>query len=145
MAYTTDSDLVKIRPNILDLKVDSWYDMHVTAATIVDEILEMRWYRQEAVNREVNYNTSPFDGDKLNTTQIKRLVCYKVLELCYEYLMKGTAEPDGYERLMHMYQDRFDGELQRLLVLGIHYDWDADDELEQTEKFSRGVRRLARI
>jgi len=144
MAYTTDADLMAIRPQILQLGVESWDQYHTDAATTVDEVLEVRWYRGEADQRGFNYTTTPFDGDLLDTTQIKKLVAYKVLELCYEYLMKEMSEADGFERFMKLYNKRYENELQRLLALGLHYDWDEDDTVDQDEKFAQQYRRLAR-
>ena len=43
--YSTDDDLVKIRPNILDLGVPEWIDQHKEAFSIINRALVARWYK----------------------------------------------------------------------------------------------------
>jgi len=142
--YSTDLNLVEIRPNIMRLGTDSWSAMHTEAKSIIDRILEVRWYQDEAAEYGVNPAEVPYDADLLSTTQVKRLSCYKALELIYEYLMKDTPEPDGFHRQMLHFRERFETELQTLLSYGIDYDWDDDGTIDESERMKTQRRTLKR-
>jgi len=142
--YSTDLDLVDIRPNIMNLGVDSWTTKHTEAKRQIDRILEVRWYQAEAAEYGVNPESVPYDSDLLNSTQVKLLSCYKTLELIYEFLMKDTPDPDGFSRQMLHFRERFAQELQTLLSFGVEYDWDDDDEIAEAERLKTQRRTLKR-
>jgi hypothetical protein len=142
--YSTDADLIVIRPKIADLGITDLSPYHTEAKNRIDRVLEQRWYRPEATNRGILYTETAFDADLLNADQLKYLACYKALELIYEALMKDSAEADGFERQMLRYQAKFDDELQSLLTLGVDYDWDADDTFDEDERIRPVFRRLRR-
>jgi hypothetical protein len=142
--YSTDDDLLTIRPKILSYGVSDWTDHHDRAKIIIDRILEQRWYRPEATHRGLTYEDTPFDSDLLDADQLKYLSCYKTLELIYAALMKPGPQPDGFERQMLVFKDEFDKELQSLLTLGITYDWDEDEEYAEDERITTVRRRLKR-
>lgn len=143
--YSTDADLLVIRPNIASLGISDLSAYHTEAKNRIDRILEQRWYRPEATNRGILYEETPFDSDNLRTAQLKYLSCYKALELIYEALAKECPEgPDGFERMEAKYHAKFDDELQSLLTLGIDYDWDDDDTFDEDERIRPVFRRLRR-
>lgn len=142
--YSADSDLIQIVPKILDYNVDDWTFLHDRAKVIIDRVLEQRWYRPEATHRGVLYEDTPFDGDLLDADQLVWLSCYKVLELAHQYLMKPGPEEDFYERQSRYFAQKFDDELTTLLNLGITYDWDEDDEIDEDERLVQQRRRLYR-
>lgn len=142
--YSTDADLIVIRPKIAQMGISDLSPYHTEAKNRIDRILEQRWYRPEATNRGILYEETPFDSDLLRTAQVKYLSCYKALELIYEALMKDSPEPDGFEKKMLYYKGKFDDELQSLLSTGIDYDWDDDDVFAEDERISTVYRRLRR-
>lgn len=142
--YSTDDDLVKIRPNILDLGQASWEDQHLQAFDLINRTLISRWYKLQAAEMGVDWYLTEFDPDLVDATQLVRLSCYKTLELAYEYLMKDTPDSDGFERHRALYAKKYSQELAELLALGINYDWDADDEIDTDEKYVTSPRRLYR-
>jgi len=144
-AYSDDDALKMIRPNICSLGQSSWDDHHDEAANIIDAILIGRWYKEVAEENGVDWRTTPFDRDKIDSNQIKRLACYKTLDLAYLYLMKDSPEPDGFEREHKLFGKLFITELETLLTLGINYDWDGDDVIADEEKYQPQIRRLVRM
>ncbi len=141
--YSTDLDLVDIRPNILQLGISDWTTKHTEAKRQIDRLVESRWYQSEAAEYGVNPESVPYDSDLLSATQVKRLSCFKTLELIYESLMKDTPEEDGFSRQMKHFHERFNDELQTLLSLGIEYDWDDDGTIEESERL-KSQRRVQR-
>jgi hypothetical protein len=142
--YSTDDDLVKIRPNILSLGVSDWEEQHQEAFSIINRVLISRWYREVAEDNEIDWRETSFDAEKVDVDQLLRLSCYKTLELIYMYLMKDSPEADGFERQMNLFATKYNNELSELLSLGINYDWDDDDTIASDESYQPRQRRLVR-
>jgi hypothetical protein len=142
--YSTDDDLVKIRPNILDLGQPSWEDQHLEAFEIINRALIARWYKPLAVEHGIDWWLTEFDPDLVDSTQLVRLSCYKVLELAYTYLTKDSPEEDGFERHQKLFEKKYSQELKEVLAIGLNYDWDASDEIDVEEKYETSSRRIYR-
>ena len=144
MSYSTDSDLVKIRPNILSLGVDAWADQHTEATAIINRTLIV-WYKEESLKR--GWSDVDFDATKLlsASTQLKRLACYKVFELAYMYLMQDSIEDSGFYHEMKLFQTLYETEFRTVLETGLDYDWDADGQIDDYEQEPILPRRLVRI
>lgn len=147
MAYCTDEDLVKIRPRILDLGVTNWDDQIEEADSIINRVLEVRWYRQACREYNLDYREYPYDADlMLNAEdQLTRLGCYKTLQLIYLYLAKDSPEADAFERNAASFQKLYTTELADVLAQGIDYDWDSSGGISTTEKRMPSMRRLKRV
>ena len=144
VAYSTDDDLVKIRPNVLDLGVSEWEDHHKEAFAIINRALIARWYKSVAGENEVDWRSTEFDPDYVDATQILRLACYKTLELAYIYLTQDSPNPGGFEREAESFAKRYNSELNEVLAIGLNYDWDLDDTVDTEEKYQIPIRRLKR-
>jgi hypothetical protein len=142
--YASDLDLVKIRPNILNLGVKNWDDQHAEATRQINRVLEKRWYYERAADHGIDPTTTPFDQTKVDGEQVKNLACYKALELVYLYLMKDAPSPDGFEREYKIFRDLYKEELSDLVTIGINYDWDEDDLFTGAERLQPRIRRLQR-
>lgn len=140
--YSTDANLIGIRPKCLSFGITDATTYHARAKVIIDRIIEQKWYRPEATDRGYIFEDTPFAADQLEPTQMVYLSSYKTLELLYMALMKTAPEADGFERLAGIYREEFDKELQSLLSLGITYDWDDDDSYSEAERISTQRRRL---
>lgn len=148
MAYSTDSDLVAIRPNILELGQAAWDtdpDMHAKAAEKINRTLVRRWYKSAASEHSLDWRDTEFDASLVEDGVLLDLSSYKTLELIYLYLMKDSPEPDGFEREMHLFRKLYNQELEEILASGIGYDWDGSGEVLDTEKYMRVPRRLKRV
>ena len=142
--YSTDDDLVKIRPNILDLGVSSWEEQHLEAFAIINRALISRWYKVIAAEHGVNWWETEFEPDQIDVSQLLRLSCYKTLELAYTFLMKDGPDPDGFERNAKTFGKKYNEELKEVLSIGVTYDWDVDSEYDTEEKYETAPRRIYR-
>lgn len=143
--YCEDADLINIRPNILELGVASWDTQSIDAFDIINRTLIAKWYKNVALEHDiVDWRTTPFDPDRVDEEQVKRMACYKTLELAYMHLMKDSSTADGFERETDFFRDRYNEELTIILGLGVNYDWDADDTISDDEKYEPQIRRLVR-
>jgi len=142
--YCSESDLIKIRPKILELGITDWSDQIAEAGVIIDRAIEVKWYRRVAEDNDVNWRTTEFDRDLLKSyaTQVKRAACYKSLELIFMYLMKHRAD-DAFEKERGMFSKLYKEEMQEVLIAGLDYDWD-DDDLDSDEISVPRIRRLQR-
>lgn len=142
--YCSESDLITIRPKILNLGVTDWTDQIVEAGSIIDRAIDVRWYRRVAEDNDVDWRVYKFDRDLLKNvdTQLKRLACYKTFELCFMYLMKHRAD-DAFEKERKLFSELYKEELQEVLLSGLDYDWD-DDDLDTEETLVPRIRRLMR-
>mgnify|MGYP003563307064 CR=1 FL=1 len=147
--YCTDADLVKYRPNIMELGVESWETQREEAYAMINRVVIARWYRKVAEDRDphrlvYDYRVTEFDPDKVEDGYLTRLEVFKTLELAYMYLKKEGAEADGFERLEEQFRRRYTEELEMILSVGINYDWDGDDIIDDQEKYIYRTRRLVR-
>ena len=143
--YCTNADLVKIRPDILDLGVTDWADQILEAGKVIDRAIEARWYRTVAKEYNIDPRETPFDRALLLTAegQTTRLGSYKTLELVYLFLMKNRAD-DAFEKERLLFQKMYRDELEEVLISGLDYDWDEDDDIASSEKNQPQMRRLER-
>jgi len=142
--YSDDDDLLKLRPNILQLGVTDWEDQHIEAFGIINRKLIADWYRQVAAEHDVEWRQVEFDPELIDADQINRLSCYKTLQLIYLHLMKDGPDEDGFERLSDRFLKLYNTELNELLAIGINYDWDSNDTISYEEKYQPSQRRLLR-
>jgi hypothetical protein len=146
MAYCTNDDLAKIRPRILEMGVTDWADQIAEAERQIDRVVEARWYRKAATERGLDWRATPFDKTKLadGGAALKRLACYKTLELAYEYLMTESPEASGFERQRDYFHEAYERELKEVLGAGLDYDWGGDDQIQGEEKSQVVIRTLTR-
>lgn len=142
--YCTDPDLQKVRPNIVDLGVNSWATQREEAFDIINRVIKVRWWMSASRIMGIDPATTDFNPAQVKAGSLTRLEVYKTLELAYLHLMKGGKEEDGFERQMEIFRTRYNDELLLVLDMGVEYDFDADGTIADTEKFVRAPRRLMR-
>lgn len=143
--YSTDSDLVKYRPNILSLGVNSWENQREEAFSMINRLIRARWYRIVAVEMGYDPNITLFNHEYIRDGTLTRLEVFKTLELAYMYLKKDSPEGDGFERNEKEFRKRFNEELEIVLSVGIDYDWSASGSFDDDELYLKAPRRLIRV
>jgi hypothetical protein len=142
--YCKDADLKKYRPNIMDLGVESWADQREEAYETINRVINKRWYMRVAPEMGYDPTLHQFAPDSVANDNLKRLECFKTLELAYMFLKKDGPEADGFERNESSFRRRYNEELEMLLAVGIDYDWSGDDTVGDDEVYLRAPRRLIR-
>lgn len=126
--FVVEDDLVTIRPDVLNYGVTDWTDQIFRAEQYVLRILEARWYRENASDFGLDPNVTSFDPELLkDPDQVKLLICYKVLENVYLYLMKDSPNADPFERQSQTFRGLFKDELTSVLTAGLDYEWGTGD------------------
>jgi len=132
MAYSSDADLIKIRPNILDFGYDNYDDQHTEAKRQIDRDIEAGWYYSEAAIRGYSPTITRFDPTLISdASQLLILSCYKTLSLIYEFLAKDLPE-DGLSTMRDYYEKKYKEELAAVIGYGITYDWE-DDGIDDSD------------
>jgi len=139
--YSVDTDLIKFRPNILNNGAYDTSWAHDEAYSLINTSLEAEWYIKEASNHNVDPSVTAMDVTRLRATQFKHLSVYKALELIYVSLTKDTPLDDGFYSWAAHFRKEYEAELNRLLKIGIEYDWD-NDGITQADKFIPQRRNL---
>ena len=144
---TLDAD-TPVRKNhkagVKAIQVDSLgFDVdHAEGKDDIDRIIDLAWYRPQfrartGSNIELLDDSQLFDPDlMLNAeTQLKKLTCYRVLGfyVCPK-LSKFVKDGDEWLRRAREYRKRYEEELERVLAIGIDYDWDESGVIEDDEK-----------
>lgn len=143
LLYHSDDDLIEVRPNVFGYGVTDFENQMEESESIINRVLDAKWYRLNAKNAGVDPQADPFDSSKvLTTTQIRRLAVYKSLQLIYLYLMKESRDPDVFERQSNTFKKMYTDELAEVLTAGIDYDWDESGQIDESERSVPRVRRL---
>jgi len=142
--YSDDDDLIKYRPDIFQLGVDSFDTQRAEAYDQINRIIRIRWYNKAAPEMGYDPIVTAFDPDLIQASQIKLAEVYKTLSLAYGTMKKAGAESDGFERFEKDYAKLFNEEMELILAGGINYDWSGSGEYEDEELYVKTSRRLIR-
>jgi len=127
MAFSTDSDLTDIVPDILDMGIPSFFAEHAYAeADILREIRAKWWVR---TNRSGEMNS-----DLLTDSQWKRASAYLVLSKYILPQLTNWVEGDRFMQMMSFYKEMYLQEMQSVFEDGVEYDADDDGTVSDSEK-----------
>ena len=146
---STDDDLIKYQPDILNYGIDEFTDEHTKAREDVLRKLRSEWW-----NKAKTYNAFPgnskyaeMDETKLTEAQFTRVAVFRVLaEYALPQLTKWNADgdEDKFQVMMKHYRKKYDEEFNSVLRDGVEYDFNNDDTVTESEKQPFHTRRLVR-
>lgn len=145
--YSTDADLQEYEPDILNLGIPEFQDLHEKSYDDINRLIEIDWwprasYRQYDITRGTYAN---IDVTLLVDNQWKRAAVYHVLAYyIYPRLSTFTPEGDVYMEKMQYYKDKFKEEFNLCLKQGVQYDYNNDSTIEESEKLPVHFNRLVR-
>ena len=149
MAMSTDNDLLKYQPEILNYGIDEFTAEHEKAREDILRKLRSEWW-----NKAKNYNSFPgnnryaeMDATKLTESQFTRVAVYRVLsDYILPQLTKWNTEgdEDKFQVMMTHYQRRFKTEFAEILMDGVEYDFDNDGTVQDDEREAIHSVRLVR-
>jgi len=142
--YCTDDDMVRYRPNILMLGVDSWEEQREQAYADINRVLQARWYRHAAPEMGYDPGITIFDPTLIREDSLTTLATFKSLEYAYMLLKKDGPDPDGFERFEKSFRNRYNEELEMVLAVGLDYDWSDSGTFDDDEVYIRITRRNVR-
>lgn len=114
---------------------------HCEAKDDIDKMIEVKWFKPRVRERfgkdiELLDGNLDFDADlMLNAdTQLRKASAFRVLGhyICPK-LSKATRNADAWEKRAEEFSKKFDEEIERVLSVGIDYDWDRSGQVDDDE------------
>ena len=133
MAYSSDADLLKLIPDILDLGIDSFLLEHSKAEADIQRELRIKWWPRKNISGEM-------DNTKLTATQFTTVSAYLVLWRYALPQLTNWTEGDRFGNMIEFYKARYGEELESVLADGVDYDADGDGNVKEDEKQPVGLR-----
>jgi len=133
MAYSSDADLLKLIPDILDFGIETFVAEHPKAKLDIERELRIKWWPRKGIAGEM-------DNSKLTSSQFTMTSAYLVL---YRYVLPqltNWVDGDRFGNMIDFYKARYGEELEAVLADGVEYDADGDGNIKLDEKQPVGQR-----
>lgn len=127
MAFSTDSDLTGIQPDILSLGISSFSGEHAKAEADIKRELRNKWWSRTGRAGEM-------DSTLLTDSQWTRANAYLVM---WKYALPQLSNWVGDDRFLSMisfYRDLYNQEMEAVLADGVEYDFNEDGTIQDSEK-----------
>ena len=114
---------------------------HDEAKDDIAKIIEVKWFKprvRERFGKDIELLDGNLDFDPAlmlnSSTQLRKASAYRVLGhyVCPK-LSKATRNGDAWERRAEEFNKKFDEEIERVLSVGIDYDWDRSGQVDDDE------------
>lgn len=137
MAFSNDSDLTDIQPDILDLGIASFYAEHANAEADIKREIRSRWWSKTGYAGEM-------DDTLLTDTQWTKASAYLVLWKYALPQLTNWVDGDRFQQMISFYRDMYNQEVEAVFDDGVEYDYNEDGTIQDTEKDIRITGRLTR-
>jgi len=137
MAFSTDSDLTALVPDILDLGIDSFAGEHAKAEADLTREIRNKWWPRTGFSGEM-------DASLLTDAQFTRCNAYLVLWKYALPKLTNWTDGDRFQEMITFYKARYSEELNAIIDDGIEYDKNDDGTITDKEKESKYSGRLFR-
>lgn len=137
MAFSTDSNLIELVPDILDFGITEFTDEHARAQADVEREIRNRWWHRKGIKGEMN-------ASYLTESQWTRATSYLVLWKYALPQLTNWVDDDRFLQMIDFYKARYGEELDAVFQDGVEYDADDDGTVTDKEKESIPLNRLDR-
>ena len=137
MAFSTDSDLIALVPDILELGVTSFSTEHSKAEADILREIRINWWGRKDISGD-------FNKEYLTKSQFTRSSAYLVLWKYALPKLTNWVDGDRYQSMITFYKSRYGEELDSILRDGVEYDANNDSVVTEEEKKSVHSGRLSR-
>jgi len=137
MVMSTDTDLLALMPDVLELGIDSFTLDHSRAQADIERQLRVDWWNSTGRSGEMNTSL-------LTESQFTRACIYRALGW---YILPKLAKwqpDDRFTAMMDHYRSEYADEMAFILQDGVEYDADDDGVIEIVEKLQTHFARLQR-
>jgi hypothetical protein len=139
MAYSSDADLLKLIPDILDLGIESFSIEHPKAQAEIERDLRIKWWPRKSMNID-----GEMDESKLTASQFTQAAAYLVLWMYALPKLTNWVDGDRFGNMINFYKARYGEEMEAVYGDGIEYDNDGDGNVTEEEREFVAVNRLDR-
>jgi hypothetical protein len=137
MAFSQDSDLVALVPDILDFGITSFATEHAKAQTDLTRTIRNEWWYKKQIAGEMN-------PAYLTDSQWTRCNSYLVLWKYALPQLTNWVQDDRFLNMITFYQQRYNEELVAVFADGVEYDDDNSGTIEDDERGIVSYGRLTR-
>ena len=137
MAFSTDSDLTAIIPDILSLGISSFSGEHAKAEADIKREIRSKWWSRTGYSGEM-------DDTLLTDTQWTRANAYLVLWKYALPQLTNWVDGDRYREMLNFYRDMYAQEMDAVFADGVEYDYNDDGSISNGEKDLFVTGRLVR-
>lgn len=137
MAFSNDSHLIDIQPDILDLGIDTFYEEHARAEAEIKREIRGTWWPRTGYTGEM-------DDSLLTDSQWTRASAYLVLWKYALPQLTNWVDGDRFREMIGFYRDMYTQELNAIFADGVEYDYDEDGSVSTEEKSTKVQTRLTR-
>jgi len=137
MAFSTDSHLTELVPDILDFGITAFTDEHTRAQADIEREIRNRWWHRKGIKGEM-------DASYLTESQWTRSAAYLVLWKYALPQLTNWVDDDRFLQMIDFYKARYGEELEAVFADGVEYDADDDGSVTDKEKEVINLKRLDR-
>jgi hypothetical protein len=137
MAYSTDTDLQDLIPDILDFGIDAFTNEHDSATADINRELRTKWFYKLGISGEM-------DTSLLTATQFKLASSYLVLWKYALPQLTNWVDNDRFLNMIDFYKQRYFEEMASIFADGVEYDRNDDGTVSIEEKKPVAHGRLIR-
>lgn len=137
MAFSSDSDLTAIVPDILSLGISDFSDEHARAEADIKREIRRKWWPRTNYKGEMN-------DTLLTDSQWTRANVYLVLWKYALPQLTNWVEGDRFREMIDFYRDLHSQEMESVFNDGVEYDADEDGTVQNDEKDLFVAGRLTR-
>jgi len=137
MAFSVDTDLTDLIPDILDFGIDTFADEHARAQGDIEREIRNRWWHRKGIQGEM-------DASYLTDSQWTRAAAYLVLWKYALPQLTNWVDDDRFLRMIDFYKVRYGEEMDSVFADGVEYDADDDGTVTNKEKEVIALNRLDR-
>ena len=127
MAFSTDSDLQAIIPDILGFGIASFSNEHALARADIEREIRVKWFPKTGINGEM-------DGALLTDSQWTKTASYLVLWKYALPKLTNWVDGDRFQNMIEFYKSRYSEELDSVIRDGVEYDANNDAVITEAEK-----------
>jgi hypothetical protein len=137
MAFSDDSNLVELVPDILDFGILSFSDEHPRAQADIEREIRNQWWHRKGIAGEMN-------NSYLTDSQWTRSASYLVLWKYALPQLTNWVDDDRFLAMIDFYKARYGEEMDAVFQDGVEYDADDDGQVTDKEKEIVPINRLNR-
>lgn len=137
MAFSTDSDLTAILPDILTFGITSFASEHALAQADLEREIRAKWYPKLQLATEM-------DATLLTDSQWTKAAAYLVLWKYALPKLTNWVEGDRFQNMIAFYKARAQEEFDAVIRDGVEYDFNNDSVVTDSEKAPVYFGRLVR-
>jgi hypothetical protein len=137
MAFSTDTDLQAIVPDILSFGIASFASEHALARADIERDIRFKWYPKLRLSSEMN-------PALLTDSQWTKTASYLVLWKYALPKLTNWVEGDRFQNMIEFYKTRYSEEIESVLQDGVEYDANEDSVITDEEKQAINHGRLYR-